>query len=169
MKMLLKTSFAKNGNFVQASMLKLNGLSMFHMFGTEKRESPWCQLCRQWQHRNLLLWQPPVSPNIWRFDQHKVDFHDGVIKWKHFQRYWPFERGIHQSPVSSLHKGQWRGALIFSLIYAWTNDWVNSRDAGDLRRHRAHYDVTVMLNINNGKISHMQHIYKDLSANVGMR
>ena len=23
------------------------------------------------------------------------------------------------------------------------NDWVNNRDAGDLRRHRAHYDVIV--------------------------
>ena len=25
-----------------------------------------------------------------------------------------------------------------------TNGWVNNRDAGDLRRHRARYDVTVM-------------------------
>ena len=48
------------------------------------------------------------------------------------------------SPVNSPHKGQWRGALIFSLICAWINGWVNNREAGDLRRHRAHYDVTVM-------------------------
>ena len=41
-------------------------------------------------------------------------------------------------------KGQWSGALMFSLICAWTNGWVNNRDAGDLRRHRAHYDVTEM-------------------------
>ena len=33
---------------------------------------------------------------------------------------------------------------MFSLIGAWTNGWVNNRDVGDLRRHRAHYDVTVM-------------------------
>ena len=26
-------------------------------------------------------------------------FHDGVIKWKHFPRYWPFVRGIHRSPA----------------------------------------------------------------------
>ena len=38
---------------------------------------------------------------------------DDVIKWKHFQRYWPFVRGIQRSPVKSPHKGQWRGALIF--------------------------------------------------------
>ena len=71
--------------------------------------------------------------------------HDDVIKWKHFPRYWPFVRGIHPSPVNSPHKGQWRGALMFSLICAWINDWANNRDAGDFRHHCAHYDFTVML------------------------
>ena len=47
-------------------------------------------------------------------------------------------------PVNSPYKGQWRGALMFSLIYAWINDWVNSREAGDLRHQRDHYDVIVM-------------------------
>ena len=36
---------------------------------------------------------------------------------------------------------------MFSLIFTWTNSWANHRDAGDLRSHRAHYDVTVMLNL----------------------
>ena len=49
-------------------------------------------------------------------------------------------------PVNSPHKGQWRRALMFSLIYAWIHDWVNNREAGDLRRQRGHYDVIVMLN-----------------------
>ena len=71
-------------------------------------------------------------------------YHDDVIKWKHFPRYWPFVRGIHRSPVNSPHKGQWRGGLIFSLICVWINGWVNNREAGDLRCYRAHYDVTVM-------------------------
>ena len=70
--------------------------------------------------------------------------HDDVIKWKHFPRYWPFVWGIHRSPVNSPHKGQWRGALMFTLICARINGWVNTREAGDLRRHRTHYDVTVM-------------------------
>ena len=43
------------------------------------------------------------------------------------------------------HKGQWREALTFSLICAWTNGWANNRDAGDLRRHHVHYGVTVMM------------------------
>ena len=34
--------------------------------------------------------------------------------------------------------------LMFSLICVWINGWVNNRKVGDLRRHRAHYDVTVM-------------------------
>ena len=55
--------------------------------------------------------------------------HDDVIKWRRFPRRWPFVRGIHRSPVNSPHKGQWRGALMFSLICTWTNSWVNNRDA----------------------------------------
>ena len=70
--------------------------------------------------------------------------HDDVIKWTHFPRYWPFVWGIHRSPVNSPHKGQWRGALVFSLIYVWINGWVNNGEAGDLRRYRAHYDVIIM-------------------------
>ena len=69
---------------------------------------------------------------------------DNVIKWKHFRLYWPLVRGIHQSTVKSPHKGQWRGALMFSLICAWINGWVNNGEVGDLRCHDAHYDVIVM-------------------------
>ena len=73
-----------------------------------------------------------------------IAHHDDVIKWKYFPRHWPFVRGIHRSPVNSPHKGQWRGALMFTLICARINDWVNNRKAGDLRRYPAHYDVIVM-------------------------
>ena len=47
-------------------------------------------------------------------------------------------------PVDSPHKDQWRGVMMFSLICAWRNGWANNRDADDLRRRRAHYDVTIM-------------------------
>ena len=73
--------------------------------------------------------------------------HDDVIKWKHFPRYWPFVRGIHWSPVNSPNTGQWRGALMFSLIFACINSWVKNHEAGDLRHHRAHYDVIVMVHL----------------------
>ena len=58
-------------------------------------------------NRNDYVWQQAI-------------YHD-VIKWKHFPRFWPFVRGIHGSPVNSPHKGQWRGALMFSLNSAWIN------------------------------------------------
>ena len=45
---------------------------------------------------------------------------------------------------NSPHKGQWRGALVLSLICTWINGWVNNREAGDFRRHRSHYEVTVI-------------------------
>ena len=75
--------------------------------------------------------------------------HDDVIKWKHFRVTGHLcgeftVAGNSPVPVNSTHKGQWCGALMFSLICAWINGWVNNGEAGDLRRHRAHYDVTVM-------------------------
>ena len=75
---------------------------------------------------------------------YNLEPHDDVIKWKHFPHNWPFVQGIHRSLVNSPHKGQWRGALMFSLICIWINYWVNNREAGDLRCYRAHYDVIVL-------------------------
>ena len=79
------------------------------------------------------------------------------MKWKHFPRNWPFVRGIHRSPVNSPHKGQWRGGLMFSLICVWINDWVNNREAGDVRRYRAHYNGIVM--IHQGLLQHRHRNY----------
>ena len=52
------------------------------------------------------------------------------------------------------NKGQWCGALMFSLICVWIKGWVNNREAGDLIRYRAHYDVTVMIEITRIEVSH---------------
>ena len=84
------------------------------------------------------------DPYVWDIHVYYFHKHDDVIKWKHFPCCWPSVRGIHRSPMNSIHKAQWRGALMFSLICAWTNDWVNNRYARDLQRHRARYDVTVI-------------------------
>ena len=54
---------------------------------------------------------------------------------------------------NSPHKGQWRGALMFSLICVWINGGVNNREAGDLRRYRAHYDVSVMVHVTAAQIA----------------
>ena len=63
-------------------------------------------------------------------------------------------RLIHRSPVNSPHKGQWRGALML-------NGWANSREAGDLRRCRDHYDVIVMLTCFGW--SHFCHLFHSVS------
>ena len=94
-----------------------------------------------WAKRYLYIDTGPIPDMLHTRSTH---LHDDVIKWKHFPRYWPSVRGIHRSQVNSPHKGQWRRALMFSLICAWMNDWVNNHEAGDLRRHCAHYDVTVV-------------------------
>ena len=51
---------------------------------------------------------------------------------------------VGNSLVNSPHNGQCHGASMFSLICAWTNGWVNDRDAGGLRCLCAHYHVTLM-------------------------
>ena len=68
--------------------------------------------------------------------------------WNIFPRYWPYVRGIHR------HKGLWRGALMFSVKCVWIKSWINNREAGDLRRDRAHYDV---MNRTSIKTQHKYH------------
>ena len=100
-----------------------------------------CQQGRHWPQLSHCLQGP-------RRRSDRPDFercHSDNITWKHFPSYSPFVRGIQRSSVNSPHKGQWRGALMFSLICAWTYVWVNDRDAGDLRRHRSHCDVIIMV------------------------
>ena len=82
--------------------------------------------------------------DILRRISHIPCLRDDVIKWKHFPRYWPFVRGVDRSSVNSSHKGQWCGALMFSVICAWINGWVTNREADELGRHCDHYDITVM-------------------------
>ena len=67
--------------------------------------------------------------------------------WRHQMETFSASLALHEGnplvTVDSLHKGQWQ-ALMFSFIYAWTNAWANNRNAGDLRRHCAHYDINIM-------------------------
>ena len=91
----------------------------------------WMLHC-QWNNLVRYGWYIPVSNhNKQKATTTKRIPHDDVIKWKYLPRYWPFVRGIHQS-------------LMFSLTCVWINGWVNNREAGDLRRYRAYYDVIVM-------------------------
>ena len=82
-----------------------------------------------------------------------------VAWWRHqmetFSALLAIRAGNSPVPLNSPHKGQWRGALVFSLICVWINGWVNNRAAGDLRRHRGHYDVNVMVWLLYGSVHFM--------------
>ena len=91
---------------------------------------------------------PPWLPRCQYPDSKDPRIEIDVAWWRHqmetFSALLALCVGIHRSPVNSPHKGQWRGALMFSLICVRINGWVNNGDAGDLRRQCAHYDVSVM-------------------------
>ena len=82
---------------------------------------------------SLTAYESQLHPNhFWPRNMARVtrlQIHDDVIKWKHFPRY--LGAGIHRSPVNSPQKGQWRRTLMFSLISAWINGWINNRAAGE--------------------------------------
>ena len=107
-----------------------------------------CAFCLSKRLRSFYIWSATClhflynQSSSWWFETLRVT----SLWWKHFPRYWPLVRGIHLSPVDFPHEGQWRGALMFSLICAWTNGGANNRNAGDLRHHRVCYDATVMIN-----------------------
>ena len=50
------------------------------------------------------------------------------------------------SPVTGEFPAQMPVTRSFDVSFdlTWINGWVHNGEAGDLRRHRAHYDVTVM-------------------------
>ena len=87
-----------------------------------------------------------VSNHLWVISENGYcvfPCHDDGIKWKHFHvtgHLWGEFTGHRWIPAQR----PWRGALMFSWICAWINGWVNNGEADDSRRHRAHYDVTVM-------------------------
>ena len=81
---------------------------------------------------NLRIIEPVCSKPWWR---HQMETFSALLA---------ICRGNSPVPGEFPHKGQWRGALMFSLICASIDGCVNNREAGDLNRHRAHYDVIRM-------------------------
>ena len=84
----------------------------------------------------LLFWRNMKQSSQGPWWRHQIDGKKSALL--------ALRAGTSPVTVNSPHKGQWRGASIFSLIYAWINGWVNNREAGDLGRHPAHYDGTIM-------------------------
>ena len=87
---------------------------------------------RQWVKRFRNVLKPAECP-WWR---HQMETFSALLA---------ICAGNSPVPVNSPHKGQLHGALMFSLICVWINDWVNNREAGFFRRYRAHYDVSLIV------------------------
>ena len=81
--------------------------------------------------------------DLWDGSIDSIHIHNDVIKWKHFLCYWPFLQEF-TSPGEFPTQRPVTRSFDFSLICAWINNWVNNREAGDLRHHRGHYEVNVM-------------------------
>ena len=98
-----------------------------------------------WLARYKFLNHTTNKLTLWLYQPRKHSFEWPVLycKYQYFVMRW-YSRTMYWWPVDSPHKGQRRGALIFSLIFPWTNGCANNRDAGDLRSYRAHYNVAVM-------------------------
>ena len=68
--------------------------------------------------------------------------HDDVINWKHFPRYWPFARRFRWIPFTKASDVE-----LWCFLWSASEQTEQNWDAGDLRRHSTHYDVTVMYNL----------------------
>ena len=91
-----------------------------------------CGLCHSKLHKHFMTMQPcPINHFIswWRYQMETSSALLALCEEN------PPVPGGFPSP---------RAVALFTLICAWTNGWANNRDTGDLRRHHARYDVTVM-------------------------
>ena len=138
---LLHPTFIVGCNYLSLPLMPSSHTTLLMCKSTLCYSNIWCGM----GYKPLSIIKHVIDANMIQWAETSPNSHDDVIKWKHIPRYWPFVRRIHRSPENSPHKGQWRGALMFSLICTWINDCVNNREAGDLKRRRAHYDVTVIL------------------------
>ena len=137
---------------VQMSRGCLASMELYHDNNTLKATKP-CYAKSQLR-KPPRFFRPKYKNLTWRRHQ-----------WKNFPRYWPFVRGIHQWPVNSPHKDQWHEAFMTFLSAPWIKDWLNNRDTGDLRRHRIHYGVIVMIltdysrNLASDEMYHLSNIW----------
>ena len=125
--------------WLDGSLKPLSGFAKEHVSSVMIRLCAWTR-----KAPNIEKWIEPWHVITERYMERFISF----SWWRHqmetFSALLALCAGNSPAPVTSPQKGQWRGALMFSLICAWINGWVNNREVGDLRRYRAHYDVTVM-------------------------
>ena len=88
-----------------------------------------------YENHLVYLWNTFVHMSWWR---HLMETYSALLA-----------IGARNSPMNFPHKGQWRGALILSLICAWLNGRVINREVGDLIHYHAHCDIIIMYCLTN--------------------
>ena len=112
-RILVQRVFANGDEFI---------CQFLYVFTGQKKSSPKMRsILLLYNDRHICRIWPPLLVSGDLDELWLAPFHDDIIKWKHFRRYWPFVWGSHRSSVDSPHTDQWRRALMFSLICACTN------------------------------------------------
>ena len=87
---------------------------------------------------------------MWCVRNSKLIVSAPVTRWRHQMETFSALLAIcaGNSPVTGEFPAQRSVTRSFDVFFtcAWTNGWINNQDAGNLRRHRTHYYVTVMIN-----------------------
>ena len=120
-----------------------------------------CRLSINHIHDEIIPYSYSIIPGAHSlFRQHGMKYTEGAKKqenqimihkawWRHQMETFSALLAIcaGNSPVTGEFPAQrpvtW--SFMFSFICDWINGWVNNREAGDLRRNCAHYDVNVMM------------------------
>ena len=105
----------------------------------------WCHWLKLLRRRRIAIFiQGPVM-RVECEEWTSWKRHDDVIKWKHFRVNGPLCREFTGHRWVPLTKASDAELWCFLWYVPWINGLVNNREAGNLRAHRAHYDVIVML------------------------
>ena len=120
----------KNTSTLLALCARNPPVTLHHIGPVKQKAFPWHDVVMVKPHELYCTegqWPFHLKKAVNIITDRPVKIYDDVIQWKHNRRYWPFFRGIRRSPMGSHQKGQWCVALMFCLICAWINGWVNNR------------------------------------------
>ena len=136
----IKVSQVDSTDHLTWTKLSLNSKLFLHFYGgwIDANEKSLWMIC---------IWPPAsyLGPRVTHFTRNSWAHDWNLLKILLFLISNFYPNDLIRTQFCTCHgKGQWRGALMFSLICAWTKGFANNQDTSDLRCHRAHYDVTVI-------------------------
>ena len=128
----MKTSWHEND-------LPITGLCVY-VYGEFPANNKWCTpLMSPFTPTRTSV---SVTPLYWFYNSHRnPKWNTVILNWGSRISWWRHQMETFSALLAIC--AAINRALMFSFICAWIKGWINNREAGNLRRHRAHYDVTV--------------------------